>query len=86
MKQLLVLLMSAVLLTSCLTAKVQKQSTAELRLRHSQLQRMLSTFRTGDRLVEDATDYENEIVAVEKELLRRYQAGERSAYLPQFGQ
>lgn len=63
---------------------MQKKPTSELKLRHSQLVRMMQFVRVGDQLVEDLTDYEKEIAAVEMELLHRYQAGDKSAYLPQF--
>lgn len=83
--KILVLLLSLTLLTGCLTAKVQKKPTSELKLRHSQLERMMSVARLGEeQLVEDLTDYEKELAAVELELLHRYQAGDKSAWLPEF--
>lgn len=85
MNKLLILLLIMACSTGCLTTKVQKQPTAELKLRHSQLERMMSIARLGEeQLVEDLTDYEKELAAVELELLHRYQAGDKSAWLPEF--
>lgn len=84
MKQILTFIVAALLLSGCLTATVRKKPTSELKLRHSQLERFMKTQRAGDDLIEEVMDFEKELAAVELELLHRYQAGDKSAYLPAF--
>ena len=51
--------------------KIQSMTTPELKLRHTQL-------------VEEVAQPPREKEKIEFELLRRWQAGDRAAYLPQF--
>jgi len=61
------------LVVSCASdnKKIQSMTTPELKLRHTQL-------------VEEVAQPPREKEKIEFELLRRWEAGDRAAYLPQF--
>jgi hypothetical protein len=71
--KLLLLLAVVLLAVGCASEskRLQSVSTPELKLRHTQL-------------VEEVAQPPREKEKIEFELLRRWQAGDRAAYLPQF--
>lgn len=61
------------------------KTDAQLKLRLSQTERELTTLRYGDSALHDISMLGAERDAIERELLHRYEMGDREAYLPQFG-
>ena len=97
MKKTLFFLATIILLCSCgtLESKYANTTTTQLKLRHTQCVQFLtqekksldirigsSPFGMGDGGRKDRINEKEEI---ENELLRRYQAGDKDAYLPMFG-
>ena len=67
------------------TEDLEKKSTAELKLQRAQCVEFVDASRnslTGDEIKAKMTEKEK----VEKELLRRYQAGDKDSWLPVFGE
>lgn len=62
-----------------------RQSTAQLKLRLSQVNREIQTPRFGPDAEHDVNMLETERDATERELLSRCEAGDKEACLPQFG-
>jgi hypothetical protein len=89
--KLLLTLLALVLFIGCAAQqkRIARMPTAELKLRRQQLIEeitqpqgfRLSGFRPGTEGHQDAMDEKNKI---EFELLRRWKAGDKGAYLPQF--
>lgn len=61
-------------------------SDSELKLRRVQLMEQLSGWEIGSGAQSHRKDMFEEKEQIERELLRRYQAGDKAAYLPVFGQ
>lgn len=60
------------------------KTDAQLKLRLSQVERELHSFRSGDSALHDFSMLESERDAIERELLSRCEAGDQTACLPQF--
>lgn len=60
------------------------KTDAQLKLRLSQTERELATFRFGEGGLHDVSMLESERDAIERELLSRCEAGDQNACLPQF--
>lgn len=61
------------------------KTDSQLKLRLSQVERELQSFRAGDSAEHDFSMLESERDAIERELLSRYEAGDRDAYVPSLG-
>ena len=84
MKKLLIAMLVPMLCVGCLSSQVARKPTSELQLRLTQIEREIVGFHGGEEMVEELLDLRNERRAIELELLRRYQAGDRAAHLPHF--
>lgn len=62
----------------------RRQTDSQLKLRLTQVERELTTLRFGQGALRDVILLESERDAIERELLSRYEKGDRDAYLPQF--
>lgn len=94
MRLIPLLLFVALAFAGCVTAKVERvarrSSTPDLKLRHAQLEQETGRayFQFGGMGWGGMSnhDYDTEEKhAIERELLKRYQAGDKGAYLPIFG-
>ena len=95
MKRFFPLIVGAMLFCGCATTNYTKTSTAELKLRHTQCVEYLTAekkqweLKFGSPLQmammgDPRRDRIEEKERVEKELLKRWKAGDKEAYLPVF--
>lgn len=88
MRLLRIITVACLFLTACAGIErinAKHKTDAQLKLRLSQTERELTTMRYGEGALHDISMLEAERDAIERELLHRYEMGDRDAYLPQFG-
>lgn len=82
------LIVIAALLMGCggiARMNASRQSDSQLKLRLSQTNRELQTYRFGEDAIHETNMLQAERDAIERELLSRCEAGDQDACLPQFG-